>query len=125
MNFNCAHPPIAFRPIIVDAASDSGVLPPLRFVAQISSGEPIADDDHGSWMNLIWFAEIDDEKSIKAFVVRKPGIDTSEAALVEHCRSQLAKYKAPRAIEFLDALPKTASGKVQRFLLNGASTGRR
>jgi len=53
---------------LLDAQSDYAVLPPLRFVAQISSGEPIADDDHGSWMNLIWFAEIDDEKSIKAFV---------------------------------------------------------
>lgn len=67
----------------------------------------------------------DKGQSIRAFVVRKPGADTSEAALIEHCRSQLAKYKAPRAIEFLDALPKTASGKVQRFLLTGASTGRR
>ena len=46
----------------------TAVLPPLRFVAQIWSGEPIEDEDHGSWMNLIWFAEIDDEKSIKAFV---------------------------------------------------------
>jgi long-chain acyl-CoA synthetase len=67
----------------------------------------------------------DKGQSIKAFVVRRPGIDTSESALIEHCRSQLAKYKAPRAVEFLDALPKTASGKVQRFLLTGASTGRR
>ena len=60
--------PVVIPPTVFDAESDYGVLPPLRFVAQISSGEPIADDDHGSWMNLIWFAEIDDEKSIKAFV---------------------------------------------------------
>ena len=60
--------PVVIPPTVFDATSDYGVLPPLRFVAQISSGEPIADDDHGSWMNLIWFAEIDDEKSIKAFV---------------------------------------------------------
>jgi hypothetical protein len=55
-------------PRVFDAASDYGVLQPLRFVAQIRSGEPFSDDDHGSWMNLIWFAEVDDEKSIKAFV---------------------------------------------------------
>ncbi len=66
----------------------------------------------------------DKGQSIKAFVVRRSGVDASEAALIEHCRSQLSKYKAPRAVEFLDALPKTASGKVQRFLLVGASSGR-
>ena len=43
-------------------------MPPLRFVAQIRSGERIDERDSGSWMNLIWFAEIDDEKSLKAFV---------------------------------------------------------
>jgi len=60
--------PVVIPPKVFDATSDYGVLPPLRFVAQISSGERIDERDSGSWMNLIWFAEIDDEKSIKAFV---------------------------------------------------------
>ena len=60
--------PVVIPPKVFDATSDYGVLPPLRFAAQISSGEPITEDDDGSWMNLIWFAEIDDDKSIKAFV---------------------------------------------------------
>ena len=60
--------PVVIPPKVFDATSDTGVLPPLRFVAQISSGEPITGDDEGSWMNLIWFAEIDDDKSMKAFV---------------------------------------------------------
>ena len=39
------------------------------------------------------------------------------AALQQHVRSQLAAHEYPREIEFLDELPKTPSGKIQRFLL--------
>jgi NAD-dependent SIR2 family protein deacetylase len=60
--------PVLIPPVLVDPDSDTPILPPLRFIAQISSHAEIADGDHGSWMNLIWFAEIDDTKSIKAFV---------------------------------------------------------
>jgi benzoate-CoA ligase len=38
-------------------------------------------------------------------------------ALIAHVRSQLADYKRPRWIEFVDALPKTATGKIQRYKL--------
>ncbi len=38
-------------------------------------------------------------------------------ALLAHCRTQLAAYKLPRVVAFVAELPKTASGKVQRFLL--------
>lgn len=55
-------------PVLFDPDSDEPILPPLRFAAQISSWERINEQDDGSWMNLIWFAEIDDGKSIKAFV---------------------------------------------------------
>lgn len=64
----------------------------------------------------------DKGQSIKAFVVLKPGSAAGEAALIEHCRAQLARYKAPRAVEFVDQLPKTASGKVQRFLLTATAS---
>src|SRR5262245_9667791 len=56
----------------------------------------------------------------KAFVVLKPSGKPSEAtalALREHCRSQLAAFKYPRWIEFRTELPKTATGKIQRFKL--------
>ena len=59
--------PVVVSPKFYDAASATPILPPLRFAAQIVSSEPVGDTC-GSWMNLIWFAEIDDEKSIKAFV---------------------------------------------------------
>jgi len=47
-----------------------------------------------------------------AFVVLRDGAAASEADLVEHCRSQLAKFKVPAAVTFLDALPRNPSGKV-------------
>jgi benzoate-CoA ligase len=58
----------------------------------------------------------------KAFVVLKPSSKPSEAmalGLREHCRKQLATYKNPRWIEFRTELPKTATGKIQRFKLRG------
>lgn len=51
---------------------------------------------------------------IAGFVVLRPGALRDEAALLAWCASRLAAYKCPRAIHFLDALPRTANGKVQR-----------
>jgi len=53
----------------------------------------------------------------KAFVVLKPGAQVSEAQLKAFVKERLAPYKYPRAIAFVDALPKTATGKIQRFRL--------
>ena len=54
-----------------------------------------------------------------AWVVRSPDSDVSADALVRHCRGELAGFKVPRRIVFLDAeeLPKTTTGKVQKFAL--------
>jgi benzoate-CoA ligase len=64
----------------------------------------------------------DESKLIKpkAFVVLKQGnspSDALKAALQQHVKDKLAPYKYPRWIEFLDELPKTATGKIQRFKL--------
>lgn len=48
----------------------------------------------------------------KGLVVAKPGSNPTEAELLEFCRSRIAHYKCPRSIEFLESLPKTATGKV-------------
>jgi len=53
----------------------------------------------------------------KAFVVVKPGATTNEADLKAFVKEKLAPYKYPRSIEFVDELPKTATGKIQRFRL--------
>jgi fatty-acyl-CoA synthase len=52
-----------------------------------------------------------------AYVEMKPGFeDMSEDALIAHCRENLARYKAPRAIYF-ETIPKTSTGKIQKFQL--------
>ncbi len=53
----------------------------------------------------------------KAFVVVKPGHATSDAELKAFVKERLAPYKYPRSFEFIDELPKTATGKIQRFRL--------
>ena len=53
----------------------------------------------------------------KAFVVLKEGATATEAELITHCKEEMASYKRPRWIEFVDSLPKTATGKIQRFKL--------
>jgi len=56
----------------------------------------------------------------EAWVVPCDGIEGSERLreeLVQHCKSGLAPYKFPRRIHFLDELPKTATGKIQRYRL--------
>jgi benzoate-CoA ligase len=55
-----------------------------------------------------------------AYVVLKPGEHGSPelaAALRAHVKARLAPFKYPRWIEFIDELPKTATGKIQRFQL--------
>ena len=53
----------------------------------------------------------------KAFVVLRDGHAVEAGELVEHVRGRLARFKAPDEIEFLDALPKTSTGKVQKYVL--------
>jgi benzoate-CoA ligase len=68
----------------------------------------------------------DDDKLVKpvAYVVLKPGIEPSAEiaeALKQHVKALLAPYKYPRWFEFVDELPKTATGKIQRFKLRAAA----
>ena len=56
----------------------------------------------------------------KAFVVLREGVaasDTLGEELKAHVKATIAPYQYPRWIEFLDALPKTATGKIQRYKL--------
>jgi acetyl-CoA synthetase len=59
---------------------------------------------------------------VRAVVVLAPGYDGGEALareLQDHVKNQTAPYKYPRIVEFAEALPKTASGKIRRALLRG------
>ncbi|MES9973088.1 MAG: hypothetical protein ABW094_02435 [Candidatus Thiodiazotropha sp.] len=54
---------------------------------------------------------------IKAFVVLKQGSELKKRNIQRHCKNNLAIYKIPKSIAFIEELPKTASGKIKRFLL--------
>ncbi len=64
---------------------------------------------------------------IKAFVVPAAGYEPGEElarALQDHAKATIAPFKYPRAVEFRDALPKTGTGKIQRFVLRQAEIAR-
>jgi len=57
-----------------------------------------------------------------AFLVPRAGITIDVAAIDAHCREHMATYKRPRRIVVVDELPKTATGKIQRFKLRDVLT---
>lgn len=63
-------------------------------------------------------------QSVKAVVVRRPGAaPTDEAELIEHCRARIASYKKPRAVVFVDALPRLPTGAVDRAAIDAEFGG--
>jgi benzoate-CoA ligase len=77
---------------------------------------------HDAVLEAAVVGQEDEQKLVKpkAYVVLKPGQSASEAlkaSLQQHVKEKLAPYKYPRWIEFLSELPKTATGKIQRFKL--------
>jgi fatty-acyl-CoA synthase len=56
-----------------------------------------------------------------AFVVLLPGADVTEDELIAFVRERLAHFKAPREVTFTGELPKTATGKIQKFVLRGGA----
>lgn len=53
----------------------------------------------------------------KALVVLKEGASLSEEELIRFCRDRMAHFKAPKSVEFVDSLPRTSTGKLQKFKL--------
>lgn len=55
----------------------------------------------------------------KAFIVKKAGSELSAQQVIDYCKANLANYKVPRAVEFLEAMPLNASGKILKTALRG------
>jgi len=64
---------------------------------------------------------------VTALVVIGDGAQVTEDEIIAHCRGKIAGYKIPKRVEFRDAIPRTATGKIQKFKLREAfwSTGGR
>jgi acyl-CoA synthetase (AMP-forming)/AMP-acid ligase II len=56
-------------------------------------------------------------ETVKALVLLREGSTATEADLIEHCRSNMAHFKCPTSVEVRDSLPRTATGKLQKFKL--------
>jgi long-chain acyl-CoA synthetase len=63
-------------------------------------------------------------ETVKAFVSLKPGQNVSAEDLIAFCKERMAAYKYPRQIEFVEELPKTASGKILRRELRDKEVSR-
>jgi len=60
---------------------------------------------------------VPDEKwgeAVKGIVVLKQGQTATEQEIIRFCKDRIAHYKAPKSIDFIEALPKTGSGKIQK-----------
>ena len=85
--------------------------------------------EHASVLECAVVASPDPERGeiVKAFIVLKTGIDGTAdlvTALQNHVKAQTAPYKYPRAIAFVDELPKTVTGKIRRRTLKDREFGR-
>jgi acyl-CoA synthetase (AMP-forming)/AMP-acid ligase II len=87
----------------------------------VSGGENIASSEverviyeHGSVVEAAVVGRPDERwgEVPVAFVVMNPDASTSPDELIDHCRTQLAKYKVPRDVVVIDALPRNPSGKI-------------
>jgi acyl-CoA synthetase (AMP-forming)/AMP-acid ligase II len=87
----------------------------------VSGGENIASSEvervlyeHGSVLEAAVVGRPDDRwgETPVAFVVQRAGAEVTADELLEHCRARLARYKVPKEVTFLDALPRNPSGKV-------------
>ncbi|MFB6166428.1 MAG: long-chain fatty acid--CoA ligase [Haloarculaceae archaeon] len=58
-------------------------------------------------------------ETVKAFVVPTPDAEATPEDIKQYCLENLAEYKHPREVEFVDELPRTTTGKVQKFELRG------
>ncbi len=56
-------------------------------------------------------------ESVKAVVVCRPGETLTQAEVIEFCKAHLASYKKPKSVDFMDALPRNAMGKVLKTAL--------
>lgn len=63
------------------------------------------------------------EEEIRAVVVRRDGASLDAKQVIEHCRARLAEYKVPVQVDFVDALPRNAMGRVMKNVLTGGGGG--
>jgi len=61
-------------------------------------------------------------EELMAWVVLRPGASLSEEEVKEFCKGQIAHFKIPRYVKFVDSFPMTVTGKVQKFKMREVAT---
>jgi len=56
-------------------------------------------------------------ETVKAIVVRKPGANVTAQDVIDHCKANIASFKKPQTVDFVDALPRNVMGKMQKHIL--------
>ncbi len=83
--------------------------------------EVLRSHPHVEDVAVIGFHSPEWGEAVKALVVKKEGADCDSENLILYCKESLASYKAPKAVEFVPALPKTGLGKIDRGRLASLS----
>lgn len=109
------------RPAVCSSSTGSRLIkykgyqvPPARLEAVLLGHPSIAD---AAVVGVI--EQESGEEVPKAFVVRQPEVELSEDAVMEFVAGQVAPYKKVRQVAFIDAIPKSAAGKILRKDLRG------
>jgi acyl-coenzyme A synthetase/AMP-(fatty) acid ligase len=87
----------------------------------MAAGATRSEHDNASSVLMV----LDDTSAFPAYVIREPGADSdSELAdeLRAWCKQRMRRYEYPHLVQFVDDLPRTVNGKVQRFRLRELAT---
>jgi len=86
-------------------------------ISSIEIEQTLAQHPAVAEVAVVGIPDVQHGETPKAFVVVKPGCTVTPRALIKFCRQRLASFKCPSRVELLPALPRTSSGKVQKYVL--------
>ena len=98
--------------LVIDGRDDEMIVSGGENVFPREVEDLLADHEAVEEVAVIGVADAEFGQRLKAFVVTRSGVEVSEGDLTAHVKAHLASYKAPREVEFLDELPRNATGKV-------------
>jgi 2-aminobenzoate-CoA ligase len=107
------------------ARSDDMIISAGYNIAGPEVEEALLTHDAVAECGVVAAPDLERGQLVKAYVVLKPGLAGDAAmtrALQDHVKATIAPFKYPRAIEYMTALPRTATGKLQRFELRNLAT---
>ncbi len=103
--------------LFIDGREDDMIVSGGENVFPQEVADALAVHPHVADVAVFGVEDPDFGQRLRAYVVRAPGTDPTADDLIAHLRTQLARYKLPREIVFLDEIPRNPTGKIQRARL--------